>query len=192
MIMKKTIVLSLTLLALISFKSNAQVIDLENLDVSSLFGKVLQVKRGWAPQFFSGKKKIPKLNIVGQVLGSKNNNDINRLFNTFKTGRTIYKIGAYAGSAVTLYGTIKNIINNGKDSITAAAKSGAKTALYSGLGSMATSVIIKLLTKAASYKAVDMFGGLIKRKLEDIISLDMGASNNFGRPGFKAGLIIHL
>ena len=174
-------------------KSNAQGIDIEKIDLKNfsldaLLGKVLQVKKGWAPQFFSGKKKIPKINIVRDILGSKKNSEINRLFGTFKTGRTVYRITNYAGAAISLYGAIKKISEN-KDSLA----NDAKGYIISGLSSMSLGTVVKLLTKGASYKAVDIFGGVIKKKLMDIISLDAMPSRNYiGRTGFKASLIVKL
>ena len=130
--------------------------------------------------------------MVADILGSKKNSEINKLFGTFRTGRTVYRITNYAGSAFALYGTIKNIINN-KDSVTAAVKNQARTLMYSGFGSMATGTVVKLLTKAASYKAVQMFGGLIKKKLTDILSFDVMPSTNYlGRANFKTAMIIRL
>jgi hypothetical protein len=65
--------------------------------------------------------------------------------------------------------------------------------LYSGLGSMTSGTLVKLLTKAASYKAVDLFGGLIKKKLVDILSFEATPSTNYlGKNSFKAALIIRL
>jgi hypothetical protein len=190
--MKKLIAVLFAAFMLLSVSSNAQIdlpkIDLKNFSIDQLLGKVLQVKRGWAPQFFSGKSKIPKINIVRDLLNTKNNSEINKLFGTFKTGRLVYRITNYAGAAVALYGTIKKISQNA-DSL----KKGATAALVSGLTSMSVGTIVKLLTKAASYKAVDMFGGVIKKKLLDIISFDAGPSANYiGRTSFKAALVIHL
>ena len=184
--------LLLASMVLVTVKSDAQVIDLKNLNIDALLGKVLQVKKGWSPQFFSGKNKLPKLNVVSQILGSKKNDQINKLFSTFKTGRLVYRITNYAGTAMALYGTIKNIANN-KDSVIASVKNQARTLMYSGLGSMSLGTVVKLLTKAASYKAVDMFGGLIKKKLVDIISFEASPTTNYiGRNSFKAGLFIRL
>lgn len=182
------------LFIILSFVNNAKAqieipkIDMNNFSIDQLLGRVLQVKKGWAPQFFSGKKKIPKINIVRDLLFTKKNPEINKLFNTFKTGRTVYRITNYAGAAVTLYGTIKRIADN-KDSIT----SQGKTLLITGLSSMSLGTVVKLVTKGASYKAVDLFGGVIKRKLLDIISFDaMPAQNYLGRTEFKAAFIVKL
>ncbi len=58
---------------------------------------------------------------------------------------------------------------------------------------MSLGTVVKLVTKGASYKAVDLFGGVIKRKLMDIISFDaMPAQNYLGRTEFKAALIVKL
>jgi hypothetical protein len=163
-------------------------IDIKNFSMDQLLGRVLQVKKGWAPQFFSGKNKIPKINIVRDLLNTKNNSEISKLFSTFKTGRLVYRVTNYAGSAIALYGAIKKIAEN-KDSVV----NDAKTLIISGLSSMSVGTVVKLLTKGASYKAVDLFGGVIKKKLLDIISFDMGPGVNYiGKTNFKAGLYIKL
>lgn len=190
--MKKLIAGLLIACSLSAATAHAQIdipkIDIKNFSIDQLLGRVLQVKKGWAPQFFSGKNKIPKLNIVRDLLNTKNNSEITRLFSTFKTGRLVYRITNYAGTAVALYGTIKKISQNA-DSL----KKGATAALVSGLTSMSLGTVVKLLTKGASYKAVDLFGGVIKKKLMDIISFDMGPGVNYiGRTNFKAGLYLKL
>lgn len=190
--MKKMLVTLLAVWTLSSTSSHAQIdipkLDIKNLNLDALLGKVLQVKKGWAPQFFSGKSKIPKLNVVSQLLNTKKDLQITKLFNTFKTGRTVYRITNYAGTAIALYGTIKKISEN-KDSVATS----AKNMIISGLGSMSVGTLVKLLTKGASYKAVDLFGGVIKKKLIDIISFDaMPAQNYLGRTSFKAAMIIKL
>jgi hypothetical protein len=62
-----------------------------------------------------------------------------------------------------------------KDSIT----TGSKNALASGLVSIGTGLIVKFLTKNASYKAVDIFNGIAARKIKDIFSI-APASNTMG------------
>ncbi len=186
--MKKAIIFLFAAIIFNTVKSDAQIIDLKNFSLDNLLGKVLQVKKGWAPQFFSGRNKIPKIDIVRQLLNTKNNTEINKLFSTFKTGRLMYRITNYAGSAIALYGAIKKLSDN-KDSLA----SNAKTLIVSGLSSMSLGTIVKLVTKGASYKAVDLFGGIIKKKLLDIISFDaMPATNYLGKTSFKAALVIHL
>ncbi len=190
--MRKLILVLLAAFFFTTIKTQAQGIDLKNLNIDALLGKVLQVKKGWAPQFFSGKSKLPKLDIVSKILSTKKSDQINKLFSTFKTGRLVYRVTNYAGTAVALYGTIKNIANN-KDSVIASVKNQAKTLMYAGFGSISLGTVVKLLTKAASYKAIDLFGGVIKKKLVDIISFEATPTTNFiGKNSFKAGLYIRL
>ena len=140
-----------------------------------------------APVLFRQKQDSEDQYRKGSAWNQKNP-EINKLFNTFKTGRLVYRVTNYAGAAITLYGAIKKIADN-KDSL---AKDG-KALLISGLSSMSLGTVVKLLTKGASYKAVDLFGGVIKRKLMDIISFDVAPSTNYvGRTGMKASFTIHL
>jgi len=160
--MKKnsTIVLFIFAGLLFSVKSGAQV-DLNHLDINDIIGKVMHVQRGFAPKFSLGNTPIQKINKVAEILGLKKNETINRLFNTFKTGRIIYKVAAYAGGAIVAYGIVRQI-----------SKSTAKgTALYSGIGAAASGLIVKFITKGASYKAVDIFNGIAARKIKDIFSI---------------------
>ena len=138
--------------------------DLNNLSLDKILGKVLNVQRGFAPQFSLGNTPIKKVEKVAEILGLKKNEEIDRLFNTFKTGRTIYKIAAYAGSAIAAYGAIKAIDK-------AAAQSDYKGALISGLSTIATGLLVKFLTKGASYKAVDIFNGIIRNKIKKIFNI---------------------
>lgn len=148
--MKKQIVLlCMFTTLLLSAKSYGQ-IDFDNLNPSDIITRVIKVDKGFSPQFFLGNVKIPNVNKLGEILGMKKNSEINRLYKTFKTGRTVFQIASYAGAAVTAYGIAKKIDK-------AAAASDAKTALVSGLSAIGTGVIVKLLTKGASYKAVDIF-----------------------------------
>jgi hypothetical protein len=60
------------------------------------------------------------------------------------------------------------------------AKSGDYSgALYSGIGAAASGLIVKFLTKGASYKAVDIFNGIAAKKIKDIFSI-APASNTSG------------
>ena len=170
--MKNYIITSLFFFIGIFFvkKTSAQ-IDLENLDLKDIIGKVMQVQHGFAPKFSLGNISIPKIHKVAEILGLKKNAEVNRLFSTFNTGRTIYKITSYAGSAIAIYGLVKQI----KDSAT----SNSKTALTSGLISIGSGLLVKLLTKAAAYKAVDIFNGITLKKIKDIFSI-APASNTMG------------
>lgn len=132
--------------------------------LEDILGKVMVVKKGFDPKFFLGKTPIPKINKLGEIFGLKQNEDINKLFRTFKTGRTVYKVAAYAGGAIVLYGAIRAVDK-------AAAAKDYKGALVGGLTTIGTGVITKLLTKGASYKAVDIFNGVVRKKIKDIFSV---------------------
>ena len=54
-----------------------------------------------------------------------------------------------------------------------------KTALISGIGTISSGLIVKFLTKGASYKAVDLFNGIAIKKIKEIFSI-APASNNVG------------
>ncbi len=155
----------------VSKQSSAQ-IDLNNLNLRDILGKVMNVQHGFAPKFSLGNITIPKIHKVAEILGLKKNSDVNRLFSTFNTGRTIYKITSYAGSAIAIYGVIKQ----SGDSL--ATKQG-RAALTSGLVSIGSGLLVKFLTKAAAYKAVDLFNGIAMKKIKDIFSIKP-ASNTMG------------
>ena len=169
--MKKHILIIAILFLGICKQSSAQ-FDLENLDIKDLLGKVMKVEKGFSPDFFLGNLKIPKIPKVAEILGMKKNPEVNKLFNTFRTGRTIFHITSYAGSAVAIYGAIKALGDSVKSS-------DYKGALVGGLSSALTGLIVKLLTKKAAYKAVDIFNGIAARKIKDIFSI-APASNTMG------------
>ncbi|MBA2248567.1 MAG: hypothetical protein H0W12_00080 [Chitinophagaceae bacterium] len=161
--MKKTLLISVIFcsMLLIANRTTAQ-LDLNNLDVNSILGKIMNVQRGYAPKFALGDISIKKIHKVAEVLGLKKNDEVNRLFSTFNTGRTIYKITSFAGSAIAIYGIVKKISDS-------ANVPGGKTALTSGLISVGSGLLVKFLTKAASYKAVSIFNGIATRKIKDRI-----------------------
>ena len=109
---------------------------------------------------------------MADILGLKRNEEINKLFNTFKTGRTVYKIAAYVGGAIVAYGLYRKVNNSiiSKD---------YKTALISGIGTISSGLIVKFLTKGASYKAVDLFNGIVIKKIKEILSI-APSSNTVG------------
>ena len=170
--MKTRILIIVIFLLGISRHSSAQ-IDLNNLDLKDIIGRVMKVERGFSPDFFLGNIKIPKVQKVAEILGMKKNPEVNKLFNTFRTGRTIFQVTAYAGSAVALYGAVKKIAGD------SASRANYKGALIGGLSSALTGVIVKLLTKGAAYKAVDIFNGIAMKKIRDIFSI-APASNTMG------------
>ncbi len=166
--MKKSIVVLLAGI-LLSTTVSAQ-IDLKKIfNLDDLLGKVLTVKKGYAPKFSLGNQPLARIAKVGEILGLKKNDQIDRYFRIFKTGRTIYRVAGYVGSAIALYGTIKAVDK-------AAAKKDYQGALLGGLSTVASGLISKFLTKAASYKAVDMFNGVVRKKIGDILSVQPASS----------------
>ncbi|GAC1383379.1 MAG: hypothetical protein NVSMB45_10720 [Ginsengibacter sp.] len=147
-------------------------IDLGKLDINSILGQVMKVQRGFAPKFFLGNTPLQKIQKVEEILGLKQNEEVNRLFKTFKTGRTVYRIAAFTGSAIAVYGFAKKA--------NAAAQTGNyQGAIVAGLTSIGTGLAVKFLTKSASYKAVDIFNGIAVKKIRDIFSI-APASNTVG------------
>ncbi|HEX8461300.1 MAG TPA: hypothetical protein VF623_07715 [Segetibacter sp.] len=178
--MKKKLALLCLLTALLfTSTSYSQQIDFNNLNPADILTRVIKVDKGFSPQFYLGNVKIPKVDKLGEILGMKKNPEINKLYKTFKTGRTVFQIASYAGTAITIYGVAKSIDK-------AAAASDAKTALVSGLTAIGTGVIVKLLTKGASYKAVDIFNNTVRNKIKDIFKIG-AASNTMG-----VGLYVRL
>lgn len=144
---------------------NAQAqIDFNNLNLDNILGKVLNVQRGFAPKFSLGNVAIPKIAKVAEIIGLKNSDKAIKLFNTFKTGRTIYRIASYAGGAIAAYSAIKAIDKS-------AIKQDYQKPLIGALTSVASGLLVKFLTKAASYKAVDVFNGVVRKKIKDILSV---------------------
>jgi uncharacterized membrane protein len=171
--MKKYIVLILTF-CLLAGRALAQ-IDLENINPSEVLGKVITIENGFSPKFFIANVQIPQISKVAEILGMKNNDEINRLFNTFRTGRTVFHIVSYTGAAISVYSLYKVA--------SAAEKQNYQAALVSGIGAIGVGVAVKLLTKGAANKAVDIFNNTarrkIKDKLKDIFKID-GASQTIG------------
>lgn len=171
--MKKRIVSLVILFITLAFSAtvNAQ-IDFNNLDLGDILGKSIKVDKGFTPDFYLGNAKIPSVDKLGTILGLKNNAEINRLFKTYKTGRTVYKVATYAGSAIAVYGLVKSLDD-------AVKKNEYQTAFATAIGTAGTGVLIKLLTKGASYKAVDIFNNTVRNRLKDIFKLG-AASDNIG------------
>jgi len=167
--MKNCLVVFLVLILILTSKQSSAQIDLNNLDINDIIGKVMHVKRGFAPKFSLGNTPIQKISKVAEILGLKRNEEINKLFNTFKTGRTIYKVAAYVGGAILVYGLYRKVNNSiiNKD---------YNTALVSGIGTISSGLIVKFLTKGASYKAVDIFNGIAVKKIKEIFSIRPASS----------------
>ena len=153
-------------------KRSAAQIDLNNLDIQDIVGKVMHVDKGFAPKFALGNTPIQQINKVAEILGLKKNETVNKLFNTFKTGRIVYKVAAFAGGAIAAYAVARKIGNSVKSN-------DYSGALYSGLGAIGSGLIVKFVTKGASYKAVDIFNGNAAKKIRDIFSI-APASNTAG------------
>lgn len=146
-----------------AYSSKAQ-IDLDHIDLKDLIGKIIKVDKGFAPKFYLGKTPIDQISKVAEILGIKQNADVNRLFKTFRTGRTIYKVAAYTGGAIAIYGVVRKLDKSVKTG-------DYDAALYSGLSAIGSGLIVKLLTKGASYQAVDIFNGIAVKKIKDIFSI---------------------
>jgi hypothetical protein len=175
----------ITVLAIASFGAKAQIkIGDINVDLDQILGKVkvLKVQKGFSPKFFLGDLQLNKVGILGeklkgvevlgQVFNKKNIDQVTKLYKTYKTGLVIFKILGAAGTAVTVYSTVRGVTNSDKfDDAT------VKQTLYPALASLATGVITKVLTKKASYKAVDIFNGIAKKKVKEIFSIQPASSN---------------
>lgn len=165
----------------LSMQSQAQVKleDLKDLNINDILGrsKILKVKKGFNPVFTLGNFQVNKVGILGEklkgigilgnILDTKGVDKIMGFYKTYKTGLVVYKILSAAGSVVTIVSAVKGFTDeqNFNDAT-------VKKMLYPALGSIATGVLTKLLTKAASYKAVDIFNGVVKKKLKDILSIE--------------------
>jgi hypothetical protein len=183
-------------------KSDAQImetlkkIDFSKIDLSSLIHKTLQVKQGWAPKFSFGNLGLANVEKVSKIINLKNIATAKKLFNTFKTGRTIYKAGAYIGLAVSTYSGIKNIVESNKEylAVNYAVKSEAirkaQNLLTAGVVTIGAGVLVKFLTKKAASKAADAFNGMIKRKITDILSLDLPSASQYTKSGIAVKIKI--
>ena len=185
--MKKIQALLFVVMFFFSSASHAQ-IKLEDIpfNLDEIFGKakILTVKKGFNPVFKLGDFQINKIGILGeklkgveilgQVFNKKSIDKVTKLYKTYKTGLVVYKVLAAAGTAVSVYSTVRGITSDNKfDDKT------VKAMLYPALTSIATGVITKILTKKASYKAVDLFNGVVKKTIKDIFSV-APASENIG------------
>jgi len=166
--MKRTAALLIAFVC-ISSTTSAQ-IDLNRiLDMGNLVGKALKVKKGFAPQFSLGNTPIKAIGKVGEIFQVKNIAQATKLFNTFKTGRTVYRVAAAAGSAFAVYGTVRSLDK-------ATATKDYQAAITAGVITIGTGLITKFLTKAAAYKAVDVFNGAVTKKIKDIFSIQPASS----------------
>ncbi|RYF52332.1 MAG: hypothetical protein EOO38_00505 [Cytophagaceae bacterium] len=167
------------LVMVVSLSAAAQIkIGDLNVDLDQILGKakVLKVQKGFNPKFFLGDLQLNKVGILGeklkgvevlgQVFNKKNINQVTKLYKTYKTGLIVFKVLGAAGTAVTTYSVIRGATNSDKfDDAT------VKKALFPALASVATGVLTKVLTKKASYKAVDIFNGVARKTIKDILSI---------------------
>jgi hypothetical protein len=192
--MKKKIILLGLMCTILFTTANAQV-KLDDIlgKVNDLLGSksILKVKKGFSPKFSLGNLQLNKVGILGEklkgikvlekVLDSKKATQITGLFKTYKTGLVVYKILGGLGAAATTYTTIRGAVGTEKfDAKT------VKQLIWPAVGSLLTGVVTKLLTKKASYKAVDIFNGVVKKKVKDIFNI--GAASQ----GAGLGLYVKL
>lgn len=175
----------LPLLMLVAASSVQAQLKLEKIpfDLNDILGKtkILKVKKGFNPIFSLGNyqintngilgEKLKGVNILGDVLNSKGLGNITKMYKTYKTGLVVFKALAAAGTGVAAYSTIRGLTADSKFN-----SSTVKGLLYPALGSIATGVITKILTKAAAYKAVDVFNGVVRNKIKDILSVGPASS----------------
>lgn len=189
---KKTTLMATVLLLWMGARAQIKIGDMD-VDLDQILGrvKVLNVKKGFNPKFFLGDlqlnkagilgEKLKGVQVLGQVFNKKNINQVTRLYKTYKTGLIVFKVLGAAGTAVTAYSTVRGLTDEQKfDDGT------VKKMLYPALAGIATGVLTKVLTKQASYRAVDIFNGVVKRKVTDIFSI-RPASETLG-----VGLYVHL
>ncbi|MEO7445350.1 MAG: hypothetical protein ABIT96_04090 [Ferruginibacter sp.] len=167
-----------------AFPARAQV-KLEDIpfDLSDILGKakLLKVQKGFSPVFMLGNFQVNKVGILGEklkgigilgdIFGSKQIEQVTKLYKTYKTGLVVFKVLAAAGTAATVVSTVKGITDDQGFNA-----SSVKGLLYPALASLGTGIATKLLTKAASYKAVDLFNGVVKKTLKDILSVKPASS----------------
>ena len=177
--MKKILIIIFVACFVVTNSTQAQ-IKIEDVlgKVNELLGKkeLLTVKKGFSPVFNLGKLQINKVGLLGEklkgieVLGdifnSKGVQDVTKLYKTYKTGLIVYKILAGAGTVITTYSTIRGIAGTEKfDNKT------VRQLLTPAITSIVTGVVTKILTKKASYKAVDIFNGVVRKKVNDIFGI---------------------
>lgn len=177
--MKKILIIIFVACFVVTNSTQAQ-IKIEDVlgKVNELLGKkeLLTVKKGFSPVFNLGKLQINKVGLLGEklkgieVLGdifnSKGVQDVTKLYKTYKTGLIVYKILAGAGTVITTYSTIRGIAGTEKfDNKT------VRQLLTPAITSIVTGVVTKILTKKASYKAVDIFNGVVRKKVKDIFGI---------------------
>lgn len=176
----------ITLILSLSITRSYGQVKLEDIpfNLDELFGKakVLTVKKGFNPVFKLGDfqvnkvgllgEKLKGVEILGQIFNKKNVDQVTKLYKTYKTGLVVFKVLAAAGTVVTAVSTVKGLTDDDKFN-----DATVKKMLYPALTSIVTGVVTKILTKKASYKAVDIFNGIVKKSIKDIFSVAPASSN---------------
>lgn len=177
--MKKILVIIFITNFVFAINAKAQ-IKVEDIlqKATELLGKkeLLTVRKGFSPVFSLGKlqinqvgvlgEKLKGIGVLGNIFDSKGIQDVTKLYKTYKTGLVVYKILAGAGTVITTYSTIRGIAGTEKfDNKT------VKQLLTPAITSVITGIVTKVLTKKASYKAVDIFNGVVKKKVKDIFGI---------------------
>ena len=154
--------------------------------VTELLGRkeLLSVRKGFSPVFSLGNLQINKVGLLGEklkgieVLGnifnSKGVQDVTKLYKTYKTGLVVYKILGGVGAAVTTYSAVRGVAGTDKFN-----DKTVRQLLTPAITSLVTGIVTKILTKKASYKAVDIFNGVVKKKVKDIFGIG-AASQGMG------------
>lgn len=184
----KKILIILFVSCIVASKATVAQIKVEDVlgKVNELLGKkeILTVRKGFNPVFNLGNLQINKVGLLGEklkgieVLGnifnSKGVQDVTKLYKTYKTGLVVYKILGGVGAAVTAYSTIRGVAGTEKfDNKT------VRQLLTPAITSLVTGVVTKVLTKKASYKAVDIFNGVVRKKVKDVFGIG-AASQGIG------------
>lgn len=153
------------------------------IDIDQIFKrvKVLKVQKGFSPKFFLGDfqlnkvgilgEKMKGVKILGEVFDKKNIEQVTKLYKTYKTGLVVFKVLAASGTALAAYSTVRGVT---KDNSFDAAD--MRKLLYPALSSVAVGITTKILTRKASYKAVDIFNGVARKKIKEIFSLQPASS----------------
>lgn len=148
------------------------------IDIDQIFNRVklLKVEKGFSPKFFLGDfqlnkvgilgEKMKGVKILGEVFNKKNIDQVTKLYKTYKTGLVVFKVLAASGTALAAYSTVRGVA---KDNSFDAAD--MRKLLYPALSSVAVGITTKILTRKASYKAVDIFNGVARKKVKEIFSL---------------------
>ncbi|MEJ7611619.1 MAG: hypothetical protein WKF88_10620 [Ferruginibacter sp.] len=181
----KIIVVAILFSTVFSNSINAQ-IKIEDVigKVQDLLGKkeLLTVKKGFSPVFSLGRlqinnvgilgEKLKGIEVLGDIFNSKGVQDVTKLYKTYKTGLVVFKVLAAAGAVAATYSTVRGIAAENKFN-----DKTVKALLLPGITSVLTGVVTKVLTKKASYKAVDIFNGVVRKKIKDILSVAPASSN---------------